>query len=149
MPAKQSENIYVAIQKEPIDEVWASEFVRHPAAGGMNMFAGTTRNHHEGKRVLHLHYDCYEEMALKQLQHIAERMVVKFKLEKVWVVHRIGPVSIGEASIVVAVSAAHRKQVFGAIAEIMELIKKDVPIWKKETYESQSVWKEELMIPGE
>ncbi len=146
MSVQRNENIYIAIQKEPIEENQASAFVRHPAAGAVNMFTGTTRNHHDGKKVLHLQYDCYEEMAVKELKRIAEQTAKKYELEKIWLVHRIGPVPIGEASIMVVVSAAHRNQAFGATAEIMEMVKKDVPIWKKETYENQTVWKEELMV---
>ena len=146
MSKEKSKTIRVHIQQEPIDADEGARFVQHPAAGAINVFIGTTRNHHDGKTVLDLYYDCYVEMAEKELFKIATEVMETHQLKKVWIVHRIGRVPIGEASIVVAVSAAHRKQVFAATAEIMDRIKQDVPIWKKETFEEITLWKEEQMI---
>lgn len=141
------EFIFVDIQPEPLDLQKAYVFLNHPEAGAVNLFTGTTRNHHDGKRVLELYYDCYREMALKELQKIAENLFKKHNLKRIWMVHRTGRVPIGEASIILGVSAAHRKEAYAATAEAMDLIKKDVPIWKKESFEDQTVWKEELNIP--
>lgn len=148
MRSDSENNVFVHIQEDPIDPKLGDDFVRHPAAGAVNLFIGTTRNHHEGETVLDLYYDCYVEMAVKELKKIATEVLEKFDLEKAWIVHRIGQVPIQEASIVVAVSAAHRKQVFEATAEIMNRIKEDVPIWKKESFEDKTFWKEEQMIKG-
>ncbi|SMO47982.1 molybdenum cofactor biosynthesis protein MoaE [Gracilimonas mengyeensis] len=148
MKTEADNKLFVHIQEELIDPKQGDEFVRHPAAGAINVFVGTTRNHHEGETVLDLYYDCYVDMAVKELRKIGLDVVNTFELEKAWIVHRIGRVPIGEASIVVAVSAAHRKQVFEATAEIMNRIKKDVPIWKKETFEDKTVWKEEKLVKG-
>lgn len=145
---KKEESIFVEVQKEPLNLQKASDFINHPEAGAVNMFVGTTRNHHDGKRVVELFYDCYREMAIKELWKIAEQTVNKHDLKRIWIVHRTGLVSIGEASIVLAVSSAHRKDAFAATAEAMNLIKQDVPIWKKETFEDETVWKEELKIRG-
>lgn len=146
MSSDSENNVFVHIQKKPIDPKSGEEFVGHPAAGAINLFIGTTRNHHEGETVLDLYYDCYVEMAVKELKKIALEMLEKFDLKKAWIVHRIGQVPIEEASIVVAVSAAHRKQVFEATAEIMNRIKEDVPIWKKEKFDDKTVWKEEQIL---
>lgn len=146
MNTEQDNKVFVHIQKEPIQPELGENFVGDPAAGAINVFIGTTRNHHEGETVLDLYYDCYVEMAVKELRIIALEVREKFNLKKAWIVHRIGRVPIEEASIVVAVSAAHRKQVFDATAEIMNRIKEDVPIWKKESFEGKTVWKEEQMI---
>jgi len=115
----------------------------------VNIFTGTTRNHHDGKRVLELYYDCYREMAIKELRKIAERMLEKHSLKRIWIAHRTGLVPIGEASIILAVSSAHRKDAFAATAEAMNLVKQDVPIWKKERFEDEAVWKEEKLVEVE
>jgi molybdopterin synthase catalytic subunit len=103
-----------------------------------------SRNHHDGKRVLELYYDCYRGMAVKELRTIVEKMVGNHTLKRIWITHRTGRVPIGEASIILAVSSAHRNEAFAATAEAMDLIKQDVPIWKKESFEHTSVWKEEI-----
>jgi len=144
----KNEPLYINVQQEPLDLKKASEFVNHPEAGAVNIFTGTTRNHHDGKRVIELYYDCYREMALKELRKIAEQMLEKHDLKRIWITHRTGLVPIGEASIVLAVSSAHRKGAFAATAEAMDLIKQDVPIWKKETFDDETVWKEEKLVEG-
>jgi len=146
---KKNESIFVDIQEEPLKLREAADFVNHEEAGAVNIFKGTTRNHHDGKRVIELYYDCYREMSVTELKKIAQRMFDKYNLKRIWLVHRTGVVQVGEAAIILAVSAAHRKEVFAATAEAMERIKKDVPIWKKETYENIAVWKEELIVDKE
>lgn len=137
-------SIYVNIQEESLNLQQASNFVTHTEAGAINIFTGTTRNHHDGKRVLELYYDCYREMAIKELRKIVLKMFEKHSLKRIWITHRTGLVPVGEASIILAVSSAHRMDSFAATAEAMDLIKKDVPIWKKETYEDAVKWKEEI-----
>lgn len=145
---KKNESIFVDVQEELLNLQKASDFVNHPEAGAINVFVGTTRNHHDGKRVIELYYDCYREMAMKELRKVAEQMVDKYDLKRICIVHRTGLVPIGEASILLAVSSAHRKDAFSATAEAMDLIKQDVPIWKKERFEDGNVWKEEVLIEG-
>lgn len=141
---KNNESIFVDVKVQSLNIQKALDFVNHPESGAVNIFTGTTRNHHDGKRVLELYYDCYREMAIRELRKIAEKMLEKHNLKRIWIVHRTGLVPIGEASIILAVSSAHRKNAFTATAEAMDLIKKEVPIWKKETYEDGVKWKEEL-----
>ena len=146
---KPNESIFIEIQEHPLNLQKASDFVNHPEAGAVNIFTGTTRNHHDGKRVFELYYDCYREMAAKELRKIAEKMLEKHGLKRIWITHRTGLVPIGEASIILAVSSAHRKGAFAATAEAMNLIKQDVPIWKKERFEDEAVWKEETLVEDE
>lgn len=146
---KKNESIFVGVQEEPLNLQEASDFVNHPEAGAVNVFVGTTRNHHDGKRVLELYYDCYREMAIKELRKVGEQMLEKHELKRFWITHRTGLVPIGEASIILAVSSAHRKDAFSATAEAMDLIKQDAPIWKKERFEDENVWKEERLVKGE
>lgn len=140
------ESIFVDVKEQPLNLRKAVDFAAHPEAGAVNIFTGTTRNHHDGKRVLELYYDCYREMAINVLQKIAEQMFQEHELKRIWIVHRTGLVPIGEASIILAVSSAHRKNAFAATDEAMNLIKQDVPIWKKETFENETVWKEEKLV---
>lgn len=142
-------SVFTDVRPAPPDPEKASAFVNHEEAGAINIFAGTTRNHHDGKTVTELYYDCYREMAVKELQKIAEQMLEKHSLKKIYIVHRTGLVPIGEISIILAVSGAHRKEVFAATAEAMNLIKADVPIWKKETFEDETAWKEERLVQTE
>jgi molybdopterin synthase catalytic subunit len=146
MSTGNKKHIFADVQKNPLKPDDAFRFVNHEEAGAVNIFTGTTRNHHDGKTVLELYYDCYEAMAVKELRKIAEKMLIKHHLIRIWLVHRTGLVPVGEASIVLAVSAAHRKEAFAAVAETMELIKQDVPIWKKETFENETLWKEEKIV---
>lgn len=141
---KPDESIFVDIKSTSLNLQQASNFVTHPEAGAVNIFTGTTRNHHDGKRVLELYYDCYREMAIKELRKIALKMLEKHSLKRIWATHRTGLVPVGEASIVLAVSSAHRKDAFAATSEAMNLIKQDVPIWKKESFEDETVWKMEI-----
>ncbi len=145
---KNKESIFIEVQENTLNLQKASDFVNHPKAGAVNIFNGTTRNHHDGKRVIELYYDCYREMAIKELRKIAGQMYEKHELQRIWITHRTGLVPIGEASIILAVSSAHRKNAFAATAEAMDLIKQDVPIWKKETFEDETVWKEEKLVEG-
>ncbi|CAN5460583.1 hypothetical protein BH23BAC3_BH23BAC3_31070 [soil metagenome] len=143
---KIKDSLFIDIQQKPLDLKKAFDFANHPEAGAVNIFTGTTRNHHEGKRVIDLYYDCYREMAIKELRKIAEELMPKYHLKRIWITHRTGLVPIGEASIILAVSSAHRKDAFAATAEAMNRIKQDVPIWKKEAFEDEKVWKEELKL---
>jgi len=146
MPNTTEEQLFVDIRQETLSIDEAFEFIHHDEAGALNIFTGTTRNHHDGKKVIELYYDCYEEMAVKELKLIAANMFETYDLKKIFLVHRIGLVPVSEASIILGISGAHRKDVFDATAETMNILKERVPIWKRESYEDHSVWKEELFI---
>lgn len=114
--------------------------VQDPAAGGINLFIGTTRNHSSGKNVLHLEYEAYQPMALLQMEAIAAHIKHSWQIKHLSIVHRIGRVEIGEASVVIAVSSVHRKEAFEACRHAIDVLKRDVPIWKKEFFADGSVW---------
>lgn len=141
MTQSQNPDIFVEIQEQPLDMNAASGFVQDDRAGAVNIFCGNTRNHHDGQKVLKLYYDCYRDMALSELIKIAESTFNKYGLIKLFVVHRTGLVPVGESSVMVAACGAHRKETFAATMEIMNLLKQDVPIWKKEFYEETAGWK--------
>ena len=120
-----------------------SELVRYVTdaeAGAIVPFIGTTRNHNEGRRVIALDYEAYPEMAEKELARIGAEAQQKWPICKMAIVHRLGPVQIGEASVIIVVSSAHRDAAFAASRFAIEEIKKTVPIWKKEVFEGGEVW---------
>jgi len=114
--------------------------VRRDTNGAVVTFLGATRNNFQGKQVLTLEYEAYEEMALKKLEEVREELQAQFDLEDIAISHRIGTVPIGEISLVVAVASPHRKEAFQACQVAVDRIKEIVPIWKKEVYEEGSRW---------
>jgi molybdopterin synthase catalytic subunit len=116
------------------------DFVGSPEAGAIATFIGTTRNNNEGRRVIALDYDAYDEMAEAELARLGAEAKKRWPIEKIAIVHRIGPVQIGAASVAIAVSAGHRQPAFEACRFAIEEIKKTVPIWKKEVFEGGEVW---------
>lgn len=114
--------------------------VGRPQAGAIVTFVGTTRNHNAGRPVVRLEYEAYPEMALREMHRIGEQVLERFGATAVAMAHRIGVVEIGEASVVIAVSAAHRSAAFEACRFAIDRLKEIVPIWKKEHYEGGEVW---------
>ena len=111
-------------------------FLLKPAAeaGALATFFGVVRNHHEGKAVQKLYYECYTSMANKEIYSIREKALRRFELLDVRILHRVGLLEVGEIAIAVLVSSAHRAEAFEACSNIVNEIKHTVPIWKKEYY---------------
>jgi molybdopterin synthase catalytic subunit len=128
------------VTKEAIDLSELVRYVTDPEAGAIVPFIGTTRNNNEGRTVIALDYEAYPEMAEKELARIGDEAKKKWPICKMAIVHRLGPVQIGEASVMIAVSSAHRDAAFAASRFAIEQIKKTVPIWKKEVFEGGEVW---------
>lgn len=128
------------VTDEPIDLAELVRYVSDPEAGAIVPFIGTTRNNNEGRRVLALDYEAYPEMAEKELARIGAEAAKRWPICRMAIMHRLGPVQIGEASVIIVVSAAHRDAAFAASRYAIEEIKKTVPIWKKEMYEGGEVW---------
>jgi molybdopterin synthase catalytic subunit len=112
--------------------------------GAISAFIGTTRNTMGDKKVARLEYESYDAMALKEMTKICEHMRLTWKgIRHIAIVHRVGCVAVKEASIVIAVSAPHRRDSLEAVSYCIDQVKTTVPIWKKEWYEDSSyVWKE-------
>jgi molybdopterin synthase catalytic subunit len=125
---------------KPIDVQELVRYVTDPGAGAIATFIGTSRNNNEGRKVIALDYDGYAEMAEKELARIGETARAEWQICRIAIVHRLGPVQITEASVVIAVSSAHREAAFAACRFAIEEIKKTVPIWKKEVFEGGEVW---------
>lgn len=130
----------IEITHKPLKVMPVMEKLTHPECGAVVTFLGVARNHHGGKKVTHLSYEAYPEMALKKLKAIREALMEKYEIQDLAILHRLGPVGIQEASLVVVVAAPHRAPALKAVEEVVDLIKTDVPIWKKEFYEDGSKW---------
>jgi molybdopterin synthase catalytic subunit len=113
--------------------------VRGTARGGLVTFTGEVRGQSRGKRVIRLEYQAYPPMAEKKLREIGERVAREHGAE-VAIVHRVGLLEPGEAAVVIACAAPHRTPAFRACEAAIELLKKDVPIWKREVFEDGSEW---------
>ncbi len=128
------------IVSAPIDVGAVIAAVADPATGATVTFIGTTRDHNDGRRVIRLEYEAYPEMALGEMRKIGDMARQQWLVEKVAIVHRIGVVPLGEASVVIAVSAGHRRAAFAACHFAIDRLKQVVPIWKKEHFEGGEIW---------
>ena len=130
----------IEITHEPLDPERVTSLVRRDTNGAVVTFLGTTRDNFEGKRVLNLEYEVFDEMALIKLEEIRQELMADFGIEEIAISHRVGRVDIGQISLVVAVASPHRKEAFFACHEAVDRLKERVPIWKKEVYEDGSRW---------
>ena len=129
--------------RAPIDVAPLLAAARRPECGAIDLFLGTTRDHHAGKRVLQLEYEAYERMALASLQSLERAACERFQLGHCAIVHRLGVVPVTEASVAVVTSAPHRGPTFDAARWVMDELKRSVPIWKKEHFaEGGAEWVE-------
>jgi molybdopterin synthase catalytic subunit len=130
----------VRLTREPID--LAALLAASPADGAICLFVGVVRNENGGRRVRHLEYEAYEDMALPLMEQIAAEAGRRWPVSEVRIVHRLGRLEIGEPSVAVAVASPHRPEAFAACRFAIDTLKATVPIWKKEVYEDGAVWLE-------
>ena len=130
----------IEVTHEPLDPEAVTRKVVKDTNGAVVTFLGTTRDNFEGKRVITLEYEAFEEMAVKKLEEIRQGLMAEFQIEDIAIAHRIGRVDIGQISLIVAVASPHRKEAFLACHEAVDRLKATVPIWKKEIYEDGSRW---------
>ncbi|HTH42321.1 MAG TPA: molybdenum cofactor biosynthesis protein MoaE [Terracidiphilus sp.] len=130
----------VALTREVINTEKLVAAAKQGEDGAVVVFDGIVRNNTRGRRTLHLDYEAYEEMALKQMNQLAEQALSKFAVRHVAVVHRLGHLEIGETSVLIIVASAHRGAAFDACRWVIDTLKQTVPIWKKETFVDGAVW---------
>lgn len=130
----QHAKIVTRIVDGPIDQGSLVEMVGHPDAGAHSWFVGVTRRTTGDRVTSHLSYEAHVPMAERELQQLAVSAVDRFGLLSLVIVHRLGEVPIGEASIVVGCSSGHRKETFAALRWVMDTLKEQIPIWKRERY---------------
>jgi MoaE-MoaD fusion protein len=114
--------------------------VRSDRAGAIATFVGTTRVESRGRTVEHLDYEAYEEMAEQVMAEIADELKQRYDLCDIAIHHRTGRVEIGDASVVIAISAPHRQDALAACKDAIDTLKTKVPLWKKEVYEGGEEW---------
>jgi MoaE-MoaD fusion protein len=128
------------IQSEPLDPRFTESLVAHPGAGAIATFIGTVRDHGRGRAVTHLEYEAYAPAAELTMAQIGDEIRERWGVDHVAIVHRIGSLAVGEASVVISVASAHRDAAFEACRYAIERIKEIVPIWKKEHYADGAAW---------
>ena len=128
------------LTEEPIDLGAVVAEAADEGAGAVATFLGTVRNRSRDREVLHLEYEVYEGMAEKVMAEIADSLRAKYALCAVAITHRVGRVAIGETSVAIAVSAPHREDALAACKEAIDVLKAEVPLWKKEVYEGGEEW---------
>jgi len=125
------------------------EGIQQPADGAVVIFDGIVRNNTRGRRTRYLDYQAYEEMALDEMNGLAERAMAEFRIRDVAIVHRLGRLEIGETSVLIVVASAHRGPAFEACRWIIDTLKRRVPIWKKEYFDDGAVWADGEPFPAE
>lgn len=128
------------VTAEPLDPDRVVEAVRRDDAGAVTLFYGIVRNENIGRRVLYLEYDAYPEMATKVMRDIASEIRDRWPIAEIACQHRTGRLEIGETSLLVAVSSAHRSESFEVCHAYVDALKARVPIWKKEIFEGGEEW---------
>lgn len=133
------------LSAEPLRLAEVIEAVQFPGAGAVVTFTGTVRNESGGRAVERLAYEAYPEMAEEKLAAVEAEVLRRWPMVRVALRHRVGDLSIGEAAVVIAVAAPHRREAFAACEHAINHLKATVPLWKKETGEGGSVWVEECV----
>ncbi len=125
-------------QTIPTQEILAG--LKRPEDGAVVLFEGIVRNNSRGKRTRYVEYHAYEPMALKKIAEIGERLKGMWEIDSAAIIHRLGRLEIGETSVLIAVTSAHRRPAFEACHYAIDLLKRIVPIWKKECFEDGELW---------
>jgi molybdopterin synthase catalytic subunit len=131
----------VELTSRPLDTTTILDHVSSPRAGAVVLMLGTTREVTDGRHTVALDYECYPEMAEKKLRELEQMARAKWPLVGCALVHRTGHLKPGEASVAVAASAPHRQDAFAAAQWLIDTLKQEVPIWKKENWaDGTSTW---------
>ncbi|KAF9160820.1 Molybdopterin synthase catalytic subunit [Actinomortierella ambigua] len=142
---------FVCITSDPIRLEAVANLVHDPKAGAVSTFSGTTRDNFEDKVVKTLAYEAYIPMAEKSIQGLIDEARVKFDIMHVAIYHKIGDCPVGDTSVVIAVSSAHRRSGLEAVSWLIDELKVKVPIWKKEVYSENTgggaTWKANSTLP--
>jgi len=133
---------FCRLTREPIPTPDLANRLKAPQDGAVVVFEGIARNHSNGKKTLYLEYEAYEPMALRKMEEIALEAKQKFSIDCIGMIHRLGRLEIGETSVAILVTSAHRRPAFEACHFAIDRLKQLVPIWKKEFFEDGSSWAE-------
>jgi molybdopterin synthase catalytic subunit len=133
---------FCGITREPILTADLARRLKAPENGAVVVFEGVVRNHSQGRKTLFLEYEAYEPMAIRRLEEIRREVKEKWPVDQIGMIHRLGRLEIGETSVAIVVTAAHRRAAFEACHYAIDRLKQIVPIWKKEYFEDGAVWAE-------
>jgi molybdopterin synthase catalytic subunit len=144
----------IELTHDVIDAKAITDALKAGEDGAVTVFDGIVRNNTKGRQTLYLDYTAYDAMALEQMKQLSAEAITKFGVRDVAMVHRLGRLEIGETSILIAVASAHRGVTFEACRWLIDTLKKQVPIWKKEVFVDGAVWSpgepfpEEIVAPA-
>ena len=136
------EGHFFALTRDPIDGRELMNRLPGGEDGAVVTFEGVVRNNSQGRRTLALEYDCYEAMAIEVMARVGREIAAAHGIGRVAMVHRLGRLEVGETSVVIVVTAAHREAAFAACREAIDRLKRLAPIWKKEYFEDGAEWAE-------
>ena len=139
---QEPEGHFFALTRDPIDVRAMESRILQGYDGAIVTFQGVVRNNTRGRATLRLEYECYEAMAIRKMAEIGREIAGRHAIGRIAMVHRLGTMEIGEASVVIVVAAPHRKPAFDAALEGINRLKRLVPVWKKEFFEDGEVWAE-------
>jgi molybdopterin synthase catalytic subunit len=146
MPQQQEvvrqDSVVCALTREPIETRTFVQQLQQGADGAVVVFEGVVRNHSGARATCFLEYEAYEPMAVAKMREIGEALRQEFSVHRIGMVHRLGRLQIGEASVVIVVTSEHRAHAFAACREAIDQLKRVVPIWKKEYFTDGAVWVE-------
>jgi molybdopterin synthase catalytic subunit len=132
--------VWIDILDGPLPTERVMREMKEGADGAVCVFDGIVRDNTRGRKTLYLDYEAYREMALGQMRVLAAEAMQKFGVRDVAMLHRLGRLQVGESSVLIVVSSAHRGPAFDACRWLIDTLKKQVPIWKKETFVDGAVW---------
>ena len=139
----------VELVRERIETDRLQREVKAGDDGAVCVFDGIVRNNTKGRSTLHLDYEAYEEMALEQMRRLGHEAIARFGVRDVVLVHRLGRLVVGETSVLIVVTSAHRGAAFDACRWLIDTLKKTVPIWKKEQFVDGAVWADGDPFPAD
>lgn len=136
----EREGHFYALTRDPLDVQGVTRRLLQGQDGAVVAFEGVVRNNTKGRPTLYLTYECYESMAIKVMTQIGNEIAASHAISRIALVHRLGPMEIGETSVAVIACAPHRRPAFEAALEGINRLKRFVPIWKKEYFADGEVW---------
>lgn len=145
--AADASAIQIRLQQEPIQREAVLMGLAAPSDGAVLVFEGIVRDNSRGRRTCFLEYEAYEPMARSEMEKLAGEALRRFAIRGVSIAHRTGRLEIGEASVCIAVAAAHRGPAYEASRFLIDTLKRTVPIWKREHFEDGAVWVEGEPFP--
>lgn len=136
----KTEDYYIKLSSTELILNESLEFIKDDTCGAESYFVGRVRNHNQGEGIKSLHFSAYEEMALKEMEKIAQEVLDEYDVLRIAIFHRTGKLKVGEIPVIISVSSAHRQDAFEACAYAINTLKESVPIWKKEYRTDGHYW---------